>query len=42
VTGCLPAIEARFGPPAYRDEQMVAFALPPVSSLGNTRRTVQQ
>ena len=42
VTACMPLIEARFGPAAYRDEQIVVFALPPLSSLGNTRRTVQQ
>jgi hypothetical protein len=42
MSGCLPAIEARFGGPAYRGEQMVVFALPPLSSLGNTHRTVQQ
>jgi hypothetical protein len=27
VAACLPAIEARFGAPVYRDEQIVAFAL---------------
>jgi len=42
VTGCLPMIEARFGAPTYRDDQMRVYALPHLSSLGNTRRTVQQ
>ena len=42
MTGCLPRIEARFGPPIYRDERIVVFALAAVSPLGNTRRTVQQ
>ena len=42
MSGCLPRIEARFGPPIYRDDRIVVFALAQVSPLGNTRRTVQQ
>jgi len=42
VGPCLPAVEAKLGAPLYRDEQIVVFALSPVSSLGNSRRTVQQ
>ena len=42
VRGCLSAIEAKLGTPLYRDEQMVVFALSALSSLGNSRRPVQQ
>lgn len=42
VSGCMPAIEAKLGPPAYRDDQIVVYALDRLSPLGNTRRTVQQ
>lgn len=42
VAACMPAIEAALGPPVFRDDQMVVFALARVSPLGNTRRTVQQ
>lgn len=42
MTGCLPAIEAKLGAPIYRDDAMVVFAMPRVSPLGNSRRTVQQ
>jgi hypothetical protein len=42
VSRCLPAIEAALGAPIYRDGAIVVFALPHVSPLGNTRRTVQQ
>jgi hypothetical protein len=42
VASCMPAIEAALGPPVFRDDQMVVFALARVSPLGNTRRTVQQ
>ena len=42
VTRCLPAVEARLGPAVFRDEQIVVFPLAGLSSLGNTRRTVQQ
>ena len=42
MSGCLPQIEAKFGAPIYRDDRIVAFALPQVSPLGNSRRTVQQ
>ncbi len=42
MSSCVSAFEARFGPSIYRDDQIVVFALRAVSSLGNTRRTVQQ
>jgi hypothetical protein len=42
MKACLPAIEAKLGAPASRDDQIVVFALAHLSPLGNTRRTVQQ
>ena len=42
MTPCLPTLETRFGPSIYRDDQIVVYPLRPLSSLGNTRRTVQQ
>ena len=39
---CLPVVEAKLGSPAYRDDQVVVFALSQLSPLGNSRRTVQQ
>ena len=42
VARCLPAVEARLGPAVFRDEQIVVFPLAGLSSLGNTRRTMQQ
>ena len=40
--GCMPVIEAKFGPPVYRDDRITVFALNRVSPLGNTGRSVQQ
>lgn len=42
LRGCLPLVEARFGTPVYRDEQMLVFALHALSPLGNNSRPVQQ
>jgi hypothetical protein len=42
MNACLPTLETRFGPSIYRDDQIVVYPLRPLSSLGNTRRTVQQ
>jgi hypothetical protein len=42
LTGCLPAIEAALGSPAYRDDQIVVYKLTALSPLGNNRRPVQQ
>jgi hypothetical protein len=39
---CLPAIAARLGTPAYRDEQIVVYKLAGLSPLGNAHRPVQQ
>ena len=37
VARCLPAIEAALGPPFYRDERIVAFALSAAGTPGATR-----
>jgi len=42
LRGCMPLIEAKFGPPVYRDDRIAVFALTRVSPLGNTGRSVQQ
>ena len=42
LRGCMPAIEAKFGDPVYRDDAITVFSLAHVSPLGNTRRRVQQ
>lgn len=42
LRGCMPLIEAKFGPAVYRDDRITVFALTRMSPLGNTGRSVQQ
>jgi len=42
LSGCMSSIEARLGPPVFRDDRIIVFALSKVSPLGNNRRSVQQ
>jgi hypothetical protein len=42
LRGCMPSIEARLGPPVFRDDRISVFALRRVSPLGNTGRSMQQ
>ena len=42
LRACMPLIEAKFGPPVYRDDRISVYALAAVSPLGNSGRSVQQ
>jgi hypothetical protein len=42
LRGCMLSIEAKLGPPVYRDDRISVFALSRVSPLGNTGRSMQQ